>query len=419
MTSVSSWYQLTVTVTVNKKEEESSLPSSSMHDANHLRIRPAASCSQENLTALREQAFAASPDIVPTSPRNRFSRLLMPHLSTILHDDDSNARALRSCRQLQHSTHSSHTEQWVVACARTAPLHSMANDDDDDNDDCNASALKLQQHTADDTHSWHSDVEITWHKLFGYTSDSSLREDTYVSSIITGYTAYLSSVHGGLKAWPEMYGTAVKHILNAVGNTIEHLTKKMWRASMLQKWRTRFLARHLGTNCDHYSTFVAILSMFCLLIQIQLFRSKLYKIWPLWQNVCQTAECHWKENAIKRTLRKRLHDAVEQLTTQNIHDYLQHTCEWLLKMATLLSPFVSTSVVNTWSSHHLCQRWRRTIGDEEGQLLAGYLNMCNCLLQNDPSTRISESCREADETIKRGIRPFAKIILFHLFHSMM
>jgi len=91
-------------------------------------------------------------------------------------------------------------------------------------------ALRLQQHAADDTHSWHSDVEISWHELYGYTSNSSLREDTDVSSMIALTTL---------------------------------------------------------------------------------------------KNVCQTGECNWKANAIKRTLRKRLHDAVEQLTTQNIHDYLQ------------------------------------------------------------------------------------------------
>ena len=140
---------------------------------------------------------------MPPCPRNRFSHLLVPHLPTIHHDDDSNARALRSRRQLQHSAHSSHTQQSAVACDRTAPLHSTANDDDDDdddNDDYNASTLRAQQHTADDTHSWHSDVEISSHELFGYTSNSSLSEDTDVSSIITGYTAYLSSVDGGLKA---------------------------------------------------------------------------------------------------------------------------------------------------------------------------------------------------------------------------
>jgi len=51
----------------------------------------------------------------------------------------------------------------------------------------------------------------------------------------------------------------------------------------------------------------------------------------------------------------------------------------------------------------------------KGQLLAGYLNtgMRNCLLQNAPSTRISESYRETDDRIKRGIRPFPKIIVFH------
>ena len=31
------------------------------------------------------------------------------------------------------------------------------------------------------------------------------------------------------------------------------------------------------------------------------------------------------------------------------------------------------------------------VSDEEGKLLDGYLNMRNCLLQNAPSTRISES----------------------------
>ena len=48
MMLVGSWHQLTVTVTVNWKEEASSLPSSWMHDANHLHIRPAACCPQEN-----------------------------------------------------------------------------------------------------------------------------------------------------------------------------------------------------------------------------------------------------------------------------------------------------------------------------------------------------------------------------------
>jgi len=48
--------------------------------------------------------------------------------------------------------------------------------------------LRLQQHAADDTDSWHSDVERSSHELFGYTSDSSLPEDTDVSSIITGST---------------------------------------------------------------------------------------------------------------------------------------------------------------------------------------------------------------------------------------
>ena len=78
---------------------------------------------KKTLTALREQACAASPDIVRPSPRNRFLRFLVPHLSTIHHDDDTNARALRSCTQVQHSAHSSHTQQSVVACARTAPLY--------------------------------------------------------------------------------------------------------------------------------------------------------------------------------------------------------------------------------------------------------------------------------------------------------
>jgi len=46
------------------------------------------------------------------------------------------------------------------------------------------------------------------------------------------------------------------------------------------------------------------------------------------------------------------------------------------------------------------------VSDEEGQLLAGYMNMRNCLLQNAPSTRISESYREADDTIKCVISAF-------------
>jgi len=46
------------------------------------------------------------------------------------------------------------------------------------------------------------------------------------------------------------------------------------------------------------------------------------------------------------------------------------------------------------------------VSHEEGQLLAGYLNMRNCLLQNAPSTRISESHREADDTVNRGISAF-------------
>jgi len=51
-------------------------------------------------------------------------------------------------------------------------------------------------------------------------------QDTDVSSIITGYTAYRSSVDGGLKARLEMYAIAVKKIINAVGNTMENLTKE-------------------------------------------------------------------------------------------------------------------------------------------------------------------------------------------------
>ena len=77
---------------------------------------------KKTLTALREQACAASPDIVPPSPRNRFSHLLVPHISTIHHDDDTNARPLRSCRPLQHSAHISHTQQSVVAWARVLGL---------------------------------------------------------------------------------------------------------------------------------------------------------------------------------------------------------------------------------------------------------------------------------------------------------
>jgi len=46
------------------------------------------------------------------------------------------------------------------------------------------------------------------------------------------------------------------------------------------------------------------------------------------------------------------------------------------------------------------------VSHEEGQLLDGYLNMRNCLLQNAPSTCISESHREADDTINRNISTF-------------
>jgi len=69
--------------------------------------------------------------------------------------------------------------------------------------DARALRLRLQPHAADDTDSWHSDVERSSHELFDYTSDNSMPEDTQdtdVSSIITGYTTHLSSVDGGFKA---------------------------------------------------------------------------------------------------------------------------------------------------------------------------------------------------------------------------
>jgi len=75
--------------------------------------------------------------------------------------------------------------------------------------------------------------------------------------------------------------------------------------------------------------------------------------------------------------------------------------EWLLKMATLLSITVcDNKTSSTHGAATIC------VSDEEGQLLAGYLNMRNCLLQNAPSTRISESHREAHDTVNRGISAF-------------
>ena len=207
---------------------------------------------ETTLTALRLQARAASPDIVPPSPRNSFSRLLIPGTSAIHDGVDNNT---------------SHIPQSVVACARTAPLQSMAEHDDHDDDDVTtAGALRscsqvqlLSAHSShtwartapqqsvvndddDDDDSWHSDVETSSHDLFDYTSDNNMlpedqetTQDTDVSNIIPAYTTHLSSVDGGLKARPEMYGIAVKQIINAVGNTMENLTKENVASQYVEK----------------------------------------------------------------------------------------------------------------------------------------------------------------------------------------
>jgi len=127
----------------------------------------------------------------------------------------------------------------------------------------------------------HSHTPMTTLTAGGYTSHNSMPEDTQdtdVSSIITGYTAYLSYVDGGFKARPQMYGIAGKQIINVVGNTRENSTKENVASQYVEKMMNVVSRKTLRNNCDHYSSFVAILSMFCLLIQIQLFRSKLYKI---------------------------------------------------------------------------------------------------------------------------------------------
>jgi len=120
------------------------------------------------------------------------------------------------------------------------------------------------------------------HLTSDYTSDNSMPEDTQdtdVRNIITAYTTDLSSVDGGLKARPEMCGIAVKQIINAVGNRMENLTKENVASQYVEKIMnvvSHKTLRNKLRSLEYY--FVATLLMFCLLIQIQLFRSKLYKI---------------------------------------------------------------------------------------------------------------------------------------------
>ena len=149
--------------------------------------------------------------------------------------------------------------------------------------------LRLQQHAADDTDSWHSDVETSSHELFGYTSDNSLPEDTQdtdVGSIIPGYTAYLSSVDGGLKARPEMYGTAVKQIITAVGNNMETSTKenvaRQYVEKMMNEVSNKTLAnklRSLQYSCGY-------------VINVVYFDQNNTKCHHFAQRVCQTGERH-------------------------------------------------------------------------------------------------------------------------------
>jgi len=62
-------------------------------------------------------------DTLSTPVESTSQILFRPESKTQQLTDDTNAGALRSCTQVQHSAHSSHTQQSVVACARTAPLH--------------------------------------------------------------------------------------------------------------------------------------------------------------------------------------------------------------------------------------------------------------------------------------------------------
>jgi len=124
-----------------------------------------------------------------------------------------------------------------------------------------------------------------------YTSDNSLPEDTQdndVSNIITGYTTHLSSVDGGLKARPEMYGTAVKQIITAVGNTRENSTKENVVSQYVEKImnvvsRKRNKLRSLEFLCGYIIDVLSTYPNSAVLIKIIQYLTTLKKCLPKWR----------------------------------------------------------------------------------------------------------------------------------------